>query len=218
MRSGRGEAGKVVLPAGRGAPLRLDTCVSSGEKDVGGGVRNGRGCMRWLVAPLPGLWMPGAGCSMSRGRLVSLCVLLLILSALQASLAVSQTRALIRVFPLRMDTPNFTVEGLFAKVADVSSAEGRLFQVSGGGDSDVCVQGNFEPLFSPFLKTLVMLFFPKSASNAGGRAVCSAKVAWLTAKDRCGRKRMWQKNKRGEGSSSLGRKMHAIGLDLYSNQ
>ncbi|XP_077336796.1 E3 ubiquitin-protein ligase RNF43 isoform X1 [Lithobates pipiens] len=83
--------------------------------------------MRWLVAALPGLWMPGAGCSMSRGRLVSLCVLLL-LSALQASLAVSEPRAVIRVFPLRMDTPNFTVEGIFAKVADVSSAEGRLFQ------------------------------------------------------------------------------------------
>ncbi|KAM5180140.1 E3 ubiquitin-protein ligase RNF43 isoform 2-T2 [Mantella aurantiaca] len=70
-----------------------------------------------------------AGCSMSRARLASLWLLLI---TVQARLAVTELernpRALIRVYPIKMDTRNFTVEGQFAKVAEVNRAEGRLFQ------------------------------------------------------------------------------------------
>ncbi|XP_018425047.1 PREDICTED: E3 ubiquitin-protein ligase RNF43 [Nanorana parkeri] len=76
------------------------------------------------------LWMPAAGCSMSRARLQLASLWLLLMLSVQARLVVTESnqRALIRVQPLKMDTPNFTVEGMFAKVADVSPAEGRLFQ------------------------------------------------------------------------------------------
>ncbi|XP_056414530.1 E3 ubiquitin-protein ligase RNF43 isoform X1 [Hyla sarda] len=76
--------------------------------------------------------MPAAGCSMTRARLQLASLWLLLLVTLQARLALTELehkqKALVKVYPLRMESPNFTVEGVFAKVADVGPAEGRLFQ------------------------------------------------------------------------------------------
>ncbi|XP_040279574.1 E3 ubiquitin-protein ligase RNF43 isoform X1 [Bufo bufo] len=76
--------------------------------------------------------MPAAGCSMSRARLQLAPHWLLLLVTLQARLALTELehkqKALVKVFPLRMESPNFTVVGEFAKVADAGNAEGWLFQ------------------------------------------------------------------------------------------
>ncbi|XP_069617552.1 E3 ubiquitin-protein ligase RNF43 isoform X1 [Ranitomeya imitator] len=76
--------------------------------------------------------MPAAGCSMTRARLQLASLWLLLLVTLQARLALTeqdhQQKALLKVYPVKMEHPNFTVEGVFAKVADVSGAEGKLFQ------------------------------------------------------------------------------------------
>ncbi|XP_063812269.1 E3 ubiquitin-protein ligase RNF43 [Pseudophryne corroboree] len=77
--------------------------------------------------------MPAAGCSMSRAWLqLASHWLLLLLITLQPTLAGTdlgqRQRARIAVFPLKMVAPNFTVEGVFARVAEASPAEGRLFQ------------------------------------------------------------------------------------------
>ncbi|XP_068126146.1 E3 ubiquitin-protein ligase RNF43 [Hyperolius riggenbachi] len=84
------------------------------------------------------LWMlPAAGCSMSRARPQLASLWLLLVVTLQARPALTEPqrhqRALIKVYPLKtelskMEPSNFTVEGDFAKVADVSPADGRLFQ------------------------------------------------------------------------------------------
>ncbi|KAM8975839.1 E3 ubiquitin-protein ligase RNF43 [Pelodytes ibericus] len=77
---------------------------------------------------------------MSRARLQLLSLWLLLLGTLQARLADSamddserelDQKAVIRVIPLRMENggqENLTLEGVFARVADVSPAEGRLLQ------------------------------------------------------------------------------------------
>ncbi|XP_066455919.1 E3 ubiquitin-protein ligase RNF43 isoform X2 [Eleutherodactylus coqui] len=76
--------------------------------------------------------MPAAGCSMTRARLQLASLWLLLLVTLQARLALTELKpkqkALVKVYPLKMESPNFTVEGVFAEVADVGPAEGRLFQ------------------------------------------------------------------------------------------
>ncbi|XP_073523675.1 E3 ubiquitin-protein ligase RNF43 [Phyllobates terribilis] len=76
--------------------------------------------------------MPAAGCSMTRARLQLASHWLLLLVTLQARLALTEQepkqKALLKVYPLKMETPNFTVEGVFAMVADVTGAEGKLFQ------------------------------------------------------------------------------------------
>ncbi|XP_075450655.1 E3 ubiquitin-protein ligase RNF43 isoform X2 [Ascaphus truei] len=83
--------------------------------------------------------MPAAaGCSMSRARLqlASLWLLMVTLQAVAAAMDADTERAvdhkaLIRVFPLRMENAgagNLTLHGIFAGVAEVSPAEGRLLQ------------------------------------------------------------------------------------------
>ncbi|KAM4797403.1 E3 ubiquitin-protein ligase RNF43 [Rhinophrynus dorsalis] len=80
--------------------------------------------------------MPAAGCSMSRARLqlASLWLLFmakLAVTAMDDSEQEQDQKAVIRVIPLKMEHAaqgNLTLEGVFARVADVSPAEGRLLQ------------------------------------------------------------------------------------------
>lgn len=74
--------------------------------------------------------MPAAGCSMTRARLQLASLWLLLMARLALTELEHKQKALVKVYPLRMESPNFTVEGIFAKVADVGPAEGRLIQVS----------------------------------------------------------------------------------------
>lgn len=72
--------------------------------------------------------MPAAGCSMTRARLQLASLWLLLMARLALTELEHKQKALVKVYPLRMESPNFTVEGIFAKVADVGPAEGRLIQ------------------------------------------------------------------------------------------
>ncbi|KAM4701698.1 E3 ubiquitin-protein ligase RNF43 isoform 2-T2 [Discoglossus pictus] len=80
--------------------------------------------------------MPAAGCSMSRARLKLASIWLLMFTRLALAAQDDTEReldqkAVIRVIPLRMENAahgNLTLEGVFARVADVSRADGRLLQ------------------------------------------------------------------------------------------
>ncbi|KAG8590077.1 hypothetical protein GDO81_006627 [Engystomops pustulosus] len=76
--------------------------------------------------------MPAAGCSMTRARPQLASLWLLLVVTVQAGEALSQAdhmqKALLRVFPAGMESRNFTVHGVFAKVAEVRPAGGTLFQ------------------------------------------------------------------------------------------